>query len=169
MKITHTLFVDDLKGYAKSLDRLKFMLNLIQKCMEDAGLIWNPKKCKFIGFKRGKYFPYDDITLENKFIIKCLEESENYKFMGVPQNTSMDSQTLGNELLDIVQKRSHIIWSSQLSDINKCRASNIFVNSAVEYYFWAVKFTINMVKEMDLTIRKAMMINTIGTMFRADI
>ena len=41
-----------------------------------------------------------------------------------------------------VKQRSHIVWSSGLSDINKVNASNVFVNSLVEYYFWAVKFTI---------------------------
>ena len=55
LKVTRTLFVDDLKGYAKSFDRLKFILNLIRNYMEDASLLQNPKKCNFIAFKRGKH------------------------------------------------------------------------------------------------------------------
>ena len=43
-RITHTLFIDDLKGYAMTLQKLVFLLNLIRQYMEDAGLIWNPKK-----------------------------------------------------------------------------------------------------------------------------
>ena len=159
LKVTHTLFVDDLKGYAKSFDRLKFILNLIRNYMEDAGLLWNPKKCKSIAFKRGKHCVYDDITLDNGNAIKCLKEGEYYEFLGVPQHTKMDAETLGNELLNTIQKRSHIVWSSHLSDINKCRASNTFINSAAEYYFWTVKFTLEMVREMDITIRKSMNIN----------
>ena len=156
MKITHVLFVDDLKGYCKPFENLKFMLNLICRYMLDAGLAWNPKKCKFVAFKRGKNCFYEDITLNSGATINCLKEGENYEFMGVPQHTKMDEKTLGQDLMDIVQKRSHIIWSSELSDINKCKASNTFVNSAVEYYFWTVKFTIEVVKEMDNVIRKVM-------------
>ena len=64
----------------------------------------------------------------------------------------MDAEMLGNELVNTIQKRSHIVWSSQLSDLHKCRASNTFINSAAEYNFWIVKFTIEMVREMDITI-----------------
>ena len=158
-KVTHTLFVDDLKGYVISHIRLVYMLNLIKKYMEDAGLFWNPKKCKFTAFKKGKYCLYDDITLDDGAVIKCLKEDDTYEFMGVPQKTKMDAETLNKELLDTVQKRSHIIWSSQLSDLNKCQASSTFVNSTAEYYFWTVKFTIEMVKQMDVAIRTAMNIN----------
>ena len=135
------------------------MLNLTREYMQDAGLLWNPKKCKFIGFKRGKYCFYDDVNLTNGDVIKCLKEGENYKFMGVPQHEKIDAETLGEELCETVEKGSHIIWSSQLSDINKCKASNTFVNSAAEYYFWTVKFTIEAIREMDSIIRKIMNIN----------
>ena len=159
LKVTHTLFIDDLKGYVKSFASLVFMLNLIKKYMKDAGLEWNPKKCKFFALIRGHYRFYDDITLDDGDVIKCLKENENYEFLGVPQHTKIDAETLQKEILKTVQKRSHIIWSSALSDINKCKASNTFVNSAAEYYFWTVKFTIEMIKEMDSTIRKAMNTN----------
>ena len=43
-----------------------------------------------------------------------------------------------------------------MSDINKCNASNIFVNSAVEYYFWTVKFSVESIKDMDSIVRKVM-------------
>ena len=51
-KITHTLFIDDLKGYAKSNPKLKQILNLVQGCMNDAGMGWNSKKCKFGALKK---------------------------------------------------------------------------------------------------------------------
>ena len=155
-KITHTLFIDDLKGYVMTLIKLIYMLNLIYKYMKDAGLYWNPKKCKFMGLKRGKFHVFDNITLEDGTVIKCLKEGDDYEFMGVPQNIKMNVEELASELLKIVQRRSYIIWSSNLSDVNKCKASNQFVNSAVEYFLWAIKFPINSVREMDTAIRKSM-------------
>ena len=98
----------------------------------------------------------DNIILERGDVIKCLQENENYEFMGIPQRVKMDNIEIENNLLKIVKQRSHIIWSSQLSDANKCTASNIFINSCVEYYFWAVKFPVKAVREMDSAIRDSM-------------
>ena len=124
--------------------------------MKDAGLLWNAKKCKIMAIKRGKLAFIDDLTLSDGSIIKCLKKDETYEFMGIPQWLKMDDIALGGDLLKIVKQRSHIIWSSDLSDINKCIASNTFVNSAVEYYFWAVKFTINVIRDMDIAFRENM-------------
>ena len=76
--------------------------------------------------------------------------------MGVPQHTKIDTKQLSKEMLKIIEQRSHLIWSSELSDINNCNASNIFVNIAVEYYFWTVKFSVKSIKEMDSIVRKVM-------------
>ena len=150
------LYVDDLKGYTKSLERLKFVLNFIKSCMGDAGLYWNDKKCKFIGMRRGKYEECENLTLSGGDIIKCLKEDESYEFLGVPQCVKMNVSELSKQLLKVVKQRAYIIWSSELSDANKCMACNQFINSAIEYYFWAVKFPINSIREMDTCIRDVM-------------
>ena len=113
-----------------------------------------------MALKRGKFSACENITLNGGDVIKCLGEADSYEFMGVPQCMKINSEELGEELLKVVKQRSHIIWSSDLSDINKCKASNQFVNSAIEYFFWPVKFSINKIKEMDLIIRDTM--NVLG-------
>ena len=155
-KITHTLFIDDLKGYATTLRKLIYLLNIIRSRMEDAGLLWNAKKCKFMALKGGKFTYEDNITLSDGSVIKCLGLNENYEFMGIPQRVKMDENALAEELLKTIKQRSHIIWSSDLSDVNKSVACNVFVNSTVEYYFWAVKFPLNAVREMDIAVRDNM-------------
>ena len=155
-KITHTLFVDDLKGYANTLQKLECILNLLETYMKDAGILWNQKKSKFMEIKRGHFSYCGDITLSSGTVIKCLTGNESYEFMGVPKQMKMDDVKLWEELLKNVKQRSHIIWSSALSDINKCMAINQLVNSAVEYYFWAVKFPIDLIREMDIALRENM-------------
>ena len=78
-KITHSLFVDDLKKYDKSLQTLKHNLENIKKMMEDAGLQWNEKKCKCVHLKRGKHF-VEDVTLSDGFKLKYLETVNLYNF-----------------------------------------------------------------------------------------
>ena len=156
MKVTHGLYIDDLKGYAKTLRKLITILNLLEKYMQDAGLLWNEKKCKFVAMQKGKFKCVDNITLESGRVIKCLKEDERYEFMGVPQSLKMDASMLANDLLKSIKQRSHVTWNSDLSDANKVIACNVFVNSSAEYYFWAVKFPINQIREMDTAIRENM-------------
>ena len=155
-KLTHTLFIDDLKGYAKSRNRLEFCLNRISKAMKEAGLFWNPKKCRFFEIYEGKHRISEDITLEDGTIIKSIKDDETYKFMGVPQSYKNEVGVLEDKLLKLVKQRAHIIWKSDLYDANKVYASNVFINSAIEYFFWSMKFTLKVLKDMDVAIRNAM-------------
>ena len=44
-KITHLLYVDDMKVFAASQRKLDRVLKVTKTAMEDIGLIWNEKKC----------------------------------------------------------------------------------------------------------------------------
>ena len=79
-KVTHSLFIDELKTYSYSLKSGIATLNLIKPCMLDCGLVWNAKKCKICFLKRGKLFDCGEITLGDGMKMKCLEEGETYKF-----------------------------------------------------------------------------------------
>ena len=54
-KVTHLLFIDDLKGYAKSRDSLIHCLGVINNAMKCAGLFWNLRKCRYLQIKRGAF------------------------------------------------------------------------------------------------------------------
>ena len=157
-KITHLLFIDDLKKYDKSSQLLKHNLECIKSMMEDAGLLWNPKKCKCTHLKRGKLF-IEDITLSCGFKLKCLESVDSYKFLGVPENIEHEISNLSSQLLESIRGRANIVWSSPLSDYNKVIATNTFVNSTCEYFFWSEKFRIDDLKKMDIYVREAMTVN----------
>ena len=155
-KITHTLFIDDLKIYADSVTSALLVLNMIKPRMLDCGLEWNKKKCKGCFLKKGKYTQCEDLLLDDDSKIECLKEGETYKFMGVQQYVKLDKNTLETSLSTTVKQRTHIIWKSSLSDWNKVLATNIFVNSSIEYYFWACTLRIDFLKDVDRSIRKIM-------------
>ena len=80
--------------------------------------------------------------------------------MGVPQSYKNEIGILEAKLIKLVKQRAYIIWNSDLYDMNKVYASNVFINSAIEYFFWSIKFTLKFLKDIDLAIRNAM--NTSG-------
>ena len=131
-KVTHVLFIDDLKGYAKSREALIFCLKVIWNAMKCAGLLWNLKKCKYLEMKRGSFVEGEPILMEEGFHMSSLKVDETYKFMGVPQFSENDMKSLETDLLMKIKKRTHIVWSSNLSDFYKVMASNLFINSGID-------------------------------------
>ena len=106
--------------------------SMIKPCMLDCGLVWNAKKCKIGFLKRGKFFDCGKITLEDGMKMRCLEEGETYKFMGIEQSTRLDKDKLEASLSVTVKQRTHVIWHFELYDSNKVLATNIFVNGCIE-------------------------------------
>jgi hypothetical protein len=157
-KVTHVLFIDDLKKYDKNVAFLKANLQLIKDMMRDAGLGWNEKKCRCAHLKRG--VPHiEDVTLDDGFKLICLALIDLYKFLGVPECIEHDVDDLTTTLLKRIRDRASITWSSPLSDYNKVIATNTFVNNTAEYFFWSEKFRLEDLKQMDIIIRDAMVKN----------
>ena len=84
-KMTHSLFVDDLKAYAKSKEKLAKVLSDKKSQIIDAGLVWRDVKCAELHLKRGKVVDKDgDIRLDEEITLKCLG-NQPYKFWGMPE------------------------------------------------------------------------------------
>ena len=114
------------------------------------------KKCKSVILKRGKFTEHDDLVLEDGSKMECLKETETYKFMGVHESIKLDRVGLENTLMKKVKQRAHVIWKSNLYDINKVLATNTFVNGCEEYYFWGCNMRIDFLKQLDREIRSVM-------------
>ena len=155
-KVTHSLFIDDLKGYSNSMRNGEIIMNTIKPLMADSGLEWNAKKSMACYMSGAKVVECDEMIMEDGTKIAFLKPGETYKFMGVHQSNETDMNSLEKKLITIVEQRSHIVWSSNLSDHNKVLACNVFVNSSLQYYFWSCKFRIDFLKEMDRCVRKVM-------------
>ena len=150
-KITHLFFIDDLKAFSGSLTSLINILSAIKEKMEDGGLFWNAKKCNVIILKRGKIdLSCEEIVLNDGTVIKCLTDEDLYKSLGVPENEVHDVDNIVEKFQKVVKQRMNVVWTSPLSDYNKISATNMFVNSSMEYFMWSVKFN-NGVSQFDLS------------------
>ena len=158
--MTHTLFIDDLKGYGRSLNEIIFEMNKIKEAMNDASLKWNASKSKIIGIRRGKFMQCEDVTLRDGTVVESIKANETYKYMGVQQSTKNEVELIQETLITKIKQRTHIVWSSNLSDWNKTLATNVFVNSSSYYYFWTLKFTVDFLRSADRIIRET--INKLG-------
>ena len=62
-KITHFLYIDDLKLFAASKVKLKQVMIMVKDGMESIGLKWNEKKCAVVHVKRGQLEQGGNMTI----------------------------------------------------------------------------------------------------------
>ena len=156
VKITHLIFIDDLKVFASTLAKLIILLSDVKRKMEDAGLHWNTKKCNFLEMLKGiRNDITKKLTLEDGSTIDAVASEEAYKFLGVPEAEDHVIQDVMAHLTVQVKQRSSIVWSSPLSDYNKILATNVFVLSPANYYMWSEKMNLTDLRNLDIIVREA--------------
>ena len=154
LNITHSLYIDDAKIYARSKNKLKIELADLEGKISHAGLYWNEKKCKILNLIKGRTDTNDvNITLESGTKIECLKDAETYRFLGVPEAEKHDTTNLFEIITKKFKQRMNVIWSSPLYDVNKVIASNQFAIALVGYYMWSEKFNLNNLRQIDRDIR----------------
>ena len=90
-KVTHLLYVDDLKVYASSENKLQRMMENVKDRMECIGLKWNERKCAVMHVKRGSLiYDGDSMKIDGLKPINCLREDSHYKFLGVRESVRQE-------------------------------------------------------------------------------
>ena len=87
-KITHLLFVDDLKTFQKSEQKLAVVSNKIKSMMHYMGLELNLEKCASVHLKCGKYAVSENLPIDKDSTIKALQQADTYKFLGKEKASS---------------------------------------------------------------------------------
>ena len=80
-KITHLLYIDDMKLFAASENKLKRVMTVAKNGMESTGLKWNEKKCAVIHVKRGQVeqgSEQTDMKIADLKPIKSLDQQNTY-------------------------------------------------------------------------------------------
>ena len=77
-KITHLLYIDDIKIYAPSEEKLVRVIRSVKSAMADIGLEWNDRKCSVVHVKRGVLQDSGDgMRLEESEMIEGLSDGSN--------------------------------------------------------------------------------------------
>ena len=79
--ITHLLYIDDMKLFAASENKLKRVMTVAKNAMESTGLKWNEKKCAVIHVKRGQVeqgSEQTDMKIAGLKPIKSLDQQNTY-------------------------------------------------------------------------------------------
>ena len=141
LKITYLLYIDDLKIFAASENKLKTVLKVIKAAMQNIGVNWNAKKCT-------------EVELDEEEVIKHLEDGTRYKFLGVLEDIPLDDKMFLGCAAKVYLKRLSVIWSSPLSDENRLIASNQFALQILSYLMWTQRWPLTELRSIDREVRK---------------
>ena len=82
-KINHLLFMDYLKLYSQSEKGLNSLVQTVRVFSEYIGMEFGIEKCAMLVMEKGKIVKSVGIELPDGKVIKSLQESESYKYLGV--------------------------------------------------------------------------------------
>ena len=99
-------FVDDLNLYALNLNRMIEMLKMVVQFSEDVGMNFRVNKCAYQCIERGKRKEQSQPLEVNGLIIKEVEESDNYKYLGVDESVGINGPLSKDRVCERIQGQS---------------------------------------------------------------
>ena len=155
LKITHVLFVDDLKTYHKSESKAAVVSSKLKQMFGDIGLKWGLGKCAAVNIKRGKIGQEQtQMPISHTEFIPLLQNSDHYKFLGKQENATHLEEIVMREASKEYLRRCTVIWSSPLTIPRKIASTNNFAVPAVQYQMWSSMWRMEDIRKLDRDTRK---------------
>jgi len=82
-QLTHLLYMDDLKLFARNDSQLHKLLHTVKMFSDGVGLTFGLDKCARLSISLGKVVKTGDMTLHDDFCIRELNTSKAYKVLGI--------------------------------------------------------------------------------------
>lgn len=155
-KITHLLFVDDLKTFDQNRTHAEEKLRIITNFTNDIGMKLGEDKCAYLNIERGQRKSLGRSITMNGFTMQELKNEETYKYLGVDEDTSYCGPVNKERLLQEYLKRVKKIWRSNLNSKNKVTAHNTFAVPLLTPTFGILDWTKAEVQQMDIKTRKTL-------------
>ena len=85
-KISHLLYMGDLKLIAKSEEEFKKETQTVKTFSDDIHMEFRLEKCAKIAFKRGKLYHSQNLVIDINREIQELEQGKTYSYLGTEES-----------------------------------------------------------------------------------
>ncbi|XP_031333830.1 uncharacterized protein LOC116163840 [Photinus pyralis] len=140
-KITHLLYIDDIKIYAATKSQLTQLVKIIEKFTKDINMEFGIEKCKAMHIERGKLTDESEPETLNNEILTNMQINETYKYLGINQSTTIKHTLIKQQLKDEYKKRLNQILKTGLNSKNLFKAVNTYAIPTLTYSFGIIKWT----------------------------
>jgi len=97
-KISHLLYVDDLKLIAKSEEELQKQIHTVKTFSDDIHTEFGLEKCAKIAFKRDKLVHSQNLVIDINRDIQELEQGKTYEYLGIEESEGIKHQQMKERL-----------------------------------------------------------------------
>jgi len=153
-KISHLLYMDDLKLIAKSGEELQKQIQIVKIFSDDIHMEFGLEKCAKIGFKRGKLVHSQNLVIDINREIQELEQGNTYRYLGIEESEGVQHQLMKERLKQEYSRRLRMIQKSELNARNKITAIGALVVPVLRYSFGIIKWRTEEIKKIDRKTRK---------------
>ena len=157
-KISHLLYMDDLKLYGKSAPELESLLNTVRIFSNDVSMEFGLDKCATLTIQRRSVVQTEGINLPNNNI-RGLSMEENYKYLGILQVDDIKHVQVKKKAASEYTKRVRKVLKSKLNGGNSIRAINSWAVPVIRYTAGIVDWTQAELEDLDRKTRKLMTAN----------
>jgi hypothetical protein len=97
-KISHLLYVDDLKLIAKSEEEFQRQIQTVKNFSDDIHMEFGLEKCAKVTLKTGKLIFSQNLVIDNNREIQELEQGKTYKYLGIEESEGIQHQQMKDRL-----------------------------------------------------------------------
>jgi uncharacterized ubiquitin-like protein YukD len=131
-KISHLLYVDDLKLIAKSEEELQKQIQTVKTSSDYIHMEFGLDKCAKITFKGGKLTHLQNLVIDINREIQELEEGKTYKYLEIEEGEGIQHQQMKERLKQEYNRRLIMILKSELNARNKIYSDWSTSSSGIE-------------------------------------
>ena len=157
-KISHLLFMDDLKLYADSETHLDSLIQTVRIVSDDIGMEFGLEKCGIVCMRRGKVIQTAGIQLPSGDVMKEVD-AEGYKYLGILQVDDTLHKQMKEKIGDEYLRRVKKLCRSALYAGNLASALNSWAVAVVRYSAGIVEWNKEELSRMDIKTRKLLTMN----------
>ena len=121
-KISHLLYMDDLKLIAKSDEELQKQIQTVKTFSDDIHMDFGLEKCANITFKKGKLIHLQNLVIDINREIQELEQGKTYKYLGIEESEGIQHQQMKERMKQESRRRLRMILKSELNIRNTITA-----------------------------------------------
>ncbi|XP_045463805.1 uncharacterized protein LOC123673363 [Harmonia axyridis] len=152
IKITHQLYIDDLKLYASNEEQLEKMLEIVATFSETIRMEMGLDKCARLKVKRGK-ISENDSNILNPNAIQNLGMDETYKYLGIQQALEIKNAEMKEAFSKKLFHRVNQVLKSKLNSKSLFLALNTWALPIMTYTFGVLTWSTTELRALDTKIR----------------
>ena len=153
MKISHRLYMDDIKLFAKSEEQLQSLIQSVKQYSDDIKMEFGLDKCAVIKMKKGKRESFSGITLPDGGKFEEVEK-KGYKYLGILEAHAILHNTMKKKVTEEYIRRTRKILKSTIDGKKTITAINTWAVPVIRYGAGILDWTQEELQKLDRKTRK---------------